>query len=190
MARGPLATRFRAAHIALIGLRGSGKSCVGRLLATRIALPFADTDEAVERRTGRTIADIFASDGEAAFRALESAALGGFLNSDRCVLSTGGGIVLDDDNRSLLRSRCACIWLSAPVDVLAARIAADPQSAARRPALGGATMIEELHAAEVVRRPYYSALADVQVDTGALAPDAVAGIIAEWLSDTGRLESA
>lgn len=187
-ARMPNSSRTR--HIALLGLRGSGKSTVGRTLATRINLPFADTDDAVERRAGRSIAEIFAKDGEPAFRSLESDALAAFLNADRCVLSTGGGVVLDYDNRSMLRHRAVNIWLSAPLEQLAARIAADSQSAARRPALSDAPLIEELHAAEVVRRPYYSALADLHLDTAALTPDDAARTIAEWLADTGLLESA
>src|SRR3954447_21902345 len=96
----------------LIGYRGSGKSTVGRLLAERLGWAFVDADEELEIRAGRSIADIFTTDGEPAFRALESAVLRELASRDRHVIACGGGVVLRDDHRRLLRTGGHCVWLT------------------------------------------------------------------------------
>ena len=166
--------------IFLIGYRGSGKSTVGRLLADRLDWSFVDADSRIEERAGRTIRDIFEGDGEAAFRALETAVLTDLCTRTETVVATGGGIVLRDDNRSLLRNYGFVAWLVADPATLWARIQADPATTARRPDLagGGLTEVADLLAS---REPLYRACADVEVPVAGLSPDQAAdAILAAW----------
>lgn len=89
-------------NLFLIGLPGSGKTTVGRILAQRLRRPFADLDEEIERASGRTIPDIFARSGEPCFRELESRTLAALCRADGRVIATGGGTVLRPENRCLL----------------------------------------------------------------------------------------
>jgi shikimate kinase len=111
-------------HLVLVGLMGSGKSTVGRLLAERLGRRLLDTDDEVERRAGRTVREIFVDDGEEVFRGLESDVLVEALASDEpSVIAAAGGVVLAEDNRSALRSdSCRVVWLTASPDVLLARV--------------------------------------------------------------------
>ena len=102
-----------AQHIVLVGLMGSGKSSLGKELARRLGRPLFDSDELVERRTGRTVRDIWRSEGEAAFRRLESDALHDALSATTpSIIAAAGGVVLSGDNRAALRATGArVIWL-------------------------------------------------------------------------------
>ena len=102
---------------------GSGKTTIGRALAYRLGFGFVDSDEVIQLRTGRTVREIFASEGEATFRQLESAALLDALAwREPLVVAAAGGVVLAEPNRVALRQRAGrIVWLTAPVDVLAAR---------------------------------------------------------------------
>src|SRR5581483_3263648 len=121
--------------IALVGLSGTGKSSVGRRLAERLGWPLIDTDVLIERNAGRTIPQIFAQDGEAGFRDLEAAALREALSQPPAVVATGGGIVLREQNRALLRAQARVVWLDASTGTLTARLAAHDEA---RPLLQGA----------------------------------------------------
>lgn len=117
----------------LVGLSGSGKSTVGKLLADRLGLRFLDTDAEVEGRSGRGIAEIFAQDGEAAFRALESAVVHDACALPAAVIATGGGALLDAANAEAMHGAGSIFWLDAPTPVLAMRL--DEDEAASRPLL-------------------------------------------------------
>lgn len=162
-------------HLVLIGLMGAGKSSVGRRCATLLDRPFVDTDELVEVVAGRTVADIFATDGEREFRARERAAV-----ADACaapepsVISCGGGAVLDAANRRALRAHGVVVWLDAPPAVLAARAASDA-SGSVRPLLASGDGAVTLQRLDRMRRPVYEAAAHARVDTDGLDEDAVAG---------------
>jgi shikimate kinase len=160
----------------LIGYRGSGKTTVGRLVADRLGWAFVDADALLEERHGRTIRDIFAAEGEAGFREKEAATLADLCTHTNCVIATGGGIVLRDENRKLLKQHGVVAWLTADPATLVARIQADPSTAERRPHLagGGLAEIEQLLA---VREPLYRACADVVVPVGALSPEHAADAI-------------
>lgn len=183
--------------IFLIGYRGTGKSTVARLVASRLKLDSLDADEELERRAGKSIAHIFADEGEAAFRDLETEILADVVNQDNfLVVALGGGVVLREENRRrLLGERpsvgptChSVVWLRANVDTLASRIAADTLTAARRPNLtasGGRAEIEQLLAA---REPHYRDCADFEVDTEGKTPEQVADEIVAWIHKKyGRL---
>ena len=113
------------AGLALIGARGSGKSTVGRLVADRLGWAFEDADEALERAAGRSIAAIFADDGEPTFRDLEERTIAALTGRSRLVLATGGGAVLRESNRRALRRFGLVVWLDADPETLAGRLRAD-----------------------------------------------------------------
>ncbi len=98
-------------NIALIGMPGCGKTTVGRALADLLGRPFYDADEQIEARAGRKIPDIFAQDGEAAFRKLETEVLAELSRQSGAVIATGGGVVTREENRDLLRQNSTIVWL-------------------------------------------------------------------------------
>ena len=118
----PNAARRPDRPIALVGPMAAGKSTVGPLLARRLGLPFADTDEEVEQDTGRPIGDIFARDGEAAFRAAERRAVRRLVEGPAKVIAAGGGAFADPETRALILARCTAVWLDAGVAALAERV--------------------------------------------------------------------
>ena len=148
---------------------GVGKTTTGELLAERLGWRFLDSDAEIVRRTGRTVPEIFASDGEAAFRAEESAALAeAVASTDPVVVAVAGGAVLDDSNRELLRRGGLVVWLRASVPTMVARVG----TGAGRPLLedGPEVVVPTLYER---RRPIYESLAEVVVDVDALSPAAV-----------------
>ncbi|MEJ7776258.1 MAG: shikimate kinase [Sphingomicrobium sp.] len=109
--------------IVLVGVMGAGKSTVGRRLAKRLALPFVDTDTAIEDATGRPWGEVFERYGEADYRDGERRLVARIVDGEVRVISTGGGVFVDPRTRELLNSRAITVWLDAPVDVLADRTA-------------------------------------------------------------------
>ena len=101
-------------NLALIGFMGTGKTSAGRLVAEQLHFEFLDTDELIQARTGRTIAEIFANNGEAAFRALERDLVGELARRARTVISTGGGLPANPENLASLKTHAlvACLWAS------------------------------------------------------------------------------
>ncbi len=162
--------------IVLIGMMGAGKTSVGRALAERLGYPYLDSDEQVERNTGRTVPEILETDGEDAFRAEEKKALAEAVASDGpLVVSVAGGAVLDPDNRRELRKAGAVIWLRAEVATLVDRVG----EGEGRPLL--ASDVEgNLRRLYEQRRPIYDELADVIVDVDHLgASEIVDRIVSE-----------
>jgi shikimate kinase len=163
----------------LIGYRGTGKSAVGRRVAERLGHTFFDTDIEIERQARRSIAEIFANDGETAFRTLEAAMLDRLSRGTSCVLALGGGVVLRPGNRAKLKARGRTAWLVARPETLWQRIEADATSGHRRPnltAMGGLAEVSEV----LFRRlPVYRECADWVVDTEGRTPDDVAGQIVD-----------
>ncbi|HJZ92574.1 MAG TPA: shikimate kinase [Gemmataceae bacterium] len=172
--------------IVLIGYRGSGKTTVGGILARQLGWDFLDADTILEGRYGKTIKDVFAAEGEPGFRDKESAILADLCQRSDAVIATGGGVVLREANRELLRQHGFVAWLSADARALWARIQDDPATAARRPALagGGLAEVEQLLAA---REPLYRASADVEVPVAGLSPEQAAdAILAAWISHSPK----
>jgi shikimate kinase len=152
---------LRHRTIALVGLMGVGKSSVGRRLANALELPFRDADAEVEAAAGRSISDIFAELGEAAFREGERRVIQRLLDQPPHVLATGGGAFMNDQTRELIKSKAISVWLKADLDVLARRVARKDT----RPLLAGKDPLEVLQAQADVRYPIYSQ-ADIIVETG------------------------
>jgi len=175
-------------HLVLIGMMGVGKSSVGRRLALRLGRQFLDTDKIVEEEAGCSVADIFAGEGEAAFRALEAAAVRRALESQPyAVIAFGGGAVLDPITRGLARQLALVVWLQAPARELARRVSASQRRSggAARPLLhptgtrgsGGDPGLAQGRSPEEVldelarsREDAYKAAAHVLVDTAGRSP--------------------
>ena len=125
----------------LIGSRGSGKTTVARLLAQRLGWSWCDADSILEERLGRTIRDIFAKEGEEAFRVKEAQVLAELSQARNMVIATGGGVVLRPANRTCLRTGFV-IWLTAPPEILYARMLDDTTNIERRPPLAQGGLAE------------------------------------------------
>ena len=114
--------RWSGRPIVLVGLMGVGKSTVGRRLATRLGVPFADADTEIETAAGMTVAEIFDSFGEAYFRDGERRVIARLLDGMPKVIATGGGAFINDDTRALILETALAIWLDAAPDVLVDRV--------------------------------------------------------------------
>ena len=170
----------RKSQIALIGYRGTGKTTVGWLLASRLGWNFADADDLVEA-AGKSIAEIFASEGESGFRDREAAAIRELCGRDRLVLATGGGAVLQPANRECLRDAGFVAWLVASPETVWSRLQSDPATSARRPNLTAAGGLEEIRALITAREPLYRELAHFTVETDRPSPEEVAdAILTAW----------
>jgi shikimate kinase len=108
--------------VVLIGMMGAGKTAVGRALASRLRVPMRDSDAVIVERARLSIAEIFERYGEAFFREKETQVIAGLLDASPCVLSTGGGAWLSEENRALLTGRAAVVWLDADLELLWARV--------------------------------------------------------------------
>jgi shikimate kinase len=171
--------------IALIGYRGTGKTTVARQLALRLGWDWVDADVEVELRAGKSIAAIFADDGEQAFRDLESAVVADLCRRERCALALGGGAVLRENNRTAISHCGAVVWLTASVETLIARMAGDATTLARRPNLTNAGGRQEAAELLAVRTPIYRACATLEVDTEGKAPAEIADEIIAALGLVG-----
>jgi shikimate kinase len=166
----------------LIGPRGSGKSTVARLLARRLGWEWVDADEELERSCGKTIRDIFADEGEAAFRQYEADVLANLSRRQRIVVATGGGVVLREDNRANLKSGRTILLIADP-ESLWDRIQGDAMTAERRPSLqagvdGRLEVMQVLQA----RQPLYRGCADITVDTTNRSPEEITALILSSLT--------
>lgn len=163
-------------RVVLIGAPGSGKTTVGRALARDLDVDFLDTDAEIERLAGMSIADIFVEQGEAAFRALETAALESALATSTGVLSLGGGVVLRPENRALLAGQ-PVVWLEVSLADAADRVGL----ATSRPVLVGNVRGKLMELLQQ-RTPLYSEVARYRVSTHQKKPSEVA---AEVLAQIG-----
>ena len=160
----------------LVGLMGSGKTTVGRLVAHDLGRGFADTDEIIARQAGRPIPHVWSESGETAFRDLEASAVASLAGSET-VVSTGGGAPCRSENRSAMSESGRVVWLKADVEVLAGRI----ESSGDRPLLEtGTARADTLRALLAEREDVYRGLADLELATDALTPEEAARLIVEW----------
>lgn len=171
-----------ANHIVLIGMRGSGKSTIGRLLAAALKREHIDTDDLVVEHAGQTISAIFFSEGEAGFRKRECDAVAEAVRRAPAVISVGGGAVLDDTNVRRLRGSGVLVWLSAPPDVLYGRVHADEDSSHSRPSLTSLTGPAECESVMQSRDPIYRSAADIEVDTSRRSPANVVRLVLQSIA--------
>jgi shikimate kinase len=157
-------------HILLVGMMGAGKTTTGQLVADRLGWNYKDSDADVEAATGLTVPELFARDGEAAFRAAEANVLtAACLDESPTVISVAGGAVLRADNRRVIRSSGTVVWLRARPETLAARVG----DGAGRPLLGDDPAEAMVRLFEE-RAPYYAEVADAVIDVEGLAVEVVA----------------
>ena len=166
----------------LVGLMGSGKSSVGRRLATELELPLLDLDQVIVEHAGYTIPEIFEKHGEAGFRDLESELLQTHLGKP-AVLATGGGVVLRESNRALLKQHTPVIWLKTAPEVLARRIHGDKN----RPLIAAGNTLQTLKDLAKQRYPLYEACADMVLSRDRLTRRASMQEIMNFLQHSGLL---
>jgi shikimate kinase len=167
---------LRERTIALVGLMGAGKSSIGRRLAHALELPFRDADEEVERAAARSVSDIFAELGEAAFRDGERRVIARLLDEPPHVLATGGGAFMNAETRALIGRRAISVWLKADTEVLLRRVSRRSD----RPLLREGDPRQVLESLARERGPVY-ALADITVDSVETAHQATVQAIIEAL---------
>lgn len=163
-------------NIVLVGFMGSGKTSIGRLVAQRLGFQFIDTDAVIVERLGMQIPKIFEQHGEAWFREQETATLRSLGHLNRAVISTGGGIVVREENHPILRGLGFVVWLTASEDVIFERVSRNK----KRPLLQTADPRQTVHELLEARRHLYEAVAQYTLDTTALAHETTAtALIAE-----------
>lgn len=167
-----------ARHIALLGLRGAGKSTVGPLLAARLGRPFVELDACVESATGLQLGEIFQFHGEAYYRATERAVLSQKLAAEPAVLAVGGGLVTDAQSFALLRGGACTVWLRAAPEDHWQRVVAQGDL---RPMADNERAFTDLRRILAERDPLYR-LADVVVDTSSLSVEQVVARVEQALA--------
>ena len=159
---------------------GSGKTTAGETVAAALGRPLLDSDAQVEARTGRTVREIFESDGEAAYRVLERAALIDALDrTEPSVVAAAGGVVLDPENRAALKRSGTVIWLRASPEVLASRVDGGQD---HRPLLAG-DAVGTLTRLDRERRALYEEVADHVLDIDDLGPEETAAAVLELVGE-------
>lgn len=173
--------------LVLVGLMGAGKTSIGKRIAQRLGVPFTDADAEIEAAANMSIAEIFARDGEPAFRAGERRVIQRLLDGPIHVLATGGGAFMDPTTRARVRERGLSIWLRADIDVLLARVA----KRRHRPLLNQGDPREVLERLIAVRHPVY-AEADLAVDSLAAPAETmverVLDQLARWAGPDGVVD--
>lgn len=159
---------------------GSGKTTTGRSLAARLGWRFTDLDSEIEKAAGRSVAKIFEDEGEAAFRKRETEALRAILvDADApLVLALGGGTLMAEENRQLVRQHCQCVWLKASPEALSGRLA---RKAEGRPLLAGQDLRTRVATLLASREATYREAADVAVDTDGVDQEEIVKRIIENL---------
>jgi shikimate kinase len=148
-------------NIALIGFMGSGKSSVGHLVAAQLHFAFLDTDTLIEARAGKTISRIFAENGELTFRALESRVVSELADREKVIISTGGGLVVNEANLASLKAHALVVCLWATPEVIWRRV----HHQRHRPLLQGSDPMRRIRELLAAREPYYRQ-ADVLLNSG------------------------
>ncbi|NVD99641.1 bifunctional shikimate kinase/3-dehydroquinate synthase AroKB [Massilia sp. BJB1822] len=149
-------------NVFLVGLMGAGKTTIGRILARKLGMRFVDSDHEIESRTGASIPLIFEIEGEQSFRRREAEVIRDLTAEEGIVLATGGGAILNPDNRAVLRERGTVIYLRASINSILARTSHDKN----RPLLQTADPRKKLEDLMAQREPLYLEMADLVIDTG------------------------
>ena len=161
-------------NIVLIGFMGSGKTSIGRLVARRLRFQFVDTDQVIVERARLEIPEIFAQHGEEIFREYETAALQSLTHLRRCVISTGGGVVVKERNHTILRELGLVVCLTASEETIFERVSRNN----RRPLLQTENPRATVAQMLAVRRPLYEKAAECTVDSSALSHEQAAESVA------------
>jgi shikimate kinase len=173
--------------VALVGMMGAGKTSIGKRLATRLDVPFADADQEIEAAAGMTVAEIFEKYGEPEFRRLERSVIARLLGEAPRVLATGGGAYIDETTRAAMTTAAFTIWLKAPVEILLGRVRKRQGADQTRPLLANDDMRGTLERLLAAREPAY-ATADMVLESNeephaALLDKIVAALAAHGLCE-------
>ncbi len=177
----------------LIGYRATGKTTVGKLLAEQFQLDWVDSDRLIQKRSGRTISEIFQSDGEGFFRDLETEALQEICSQAQSlnqslthsqtkigqIASLGGGAILREQNRQLIKGAGKAIWLRASAETVWQRLCQDEKTESQRPSLSNLEGLAEVNKLLTEREPVYAEVADFEIDTDRCATPRVIEKISE-----------
>ena len=169
--------KFQKEKIILTGYRATGKSSIGKILADLLGFGFVDTDQAIEKRQGETIAEMVGRGGWDLFRRKEEDMLLELARSKNLVIATGGGSVLHEKAWAKLRKNALCVWLTADVKTICQRLAADSDSEDQRPALTEMGTMNEIAMVLSERRSLYEKNSDVAINTEGKTPEEVAEFI-------------
>lgn len=160
--------------IVLIGYRCSGKTSVGKRVASSLQWRFVDSDAVIEKETGQTVDEIVATGGWTAFRNEEAKAIKRLAMLDKTVLATGGGVILNPENRKLLRKHGVVVWLKADVTTIENRMKQDNKTESQRPGLTDKGSMEEIDHVLLERTPHYEDAAHHVIDTSKKTIDEIA----------------
>lgn len=164
-------------NLILVGFPGTGKTQAGRLAAKTLGWEFVDSDEVVTSRTGRTIEDIFALDGEPAFRAMERDALQSACSGEQLVIGTGGGSFVEPENREMLLTAGLVVCLEAEPQVILQRLTSLPDAVVR-PLLQGENALQRITELKNARQECYN-MAHITLNTDELSLEQVAASLVE-----------
>lgn len=167
--------------LVFVGLMGAGKTAIGRRVARLLGTGFVDADDEIEAAAGRSVPEIFAAFGEAAFRDLERRVVARLLDGEPGVVSLGGGAFIEASTRALVKERATSLWLKAELEVLLGRVLRKRQT---RPLLATGDPAGVLAALMESRYPIY-AEADHVVESGDQPPDALAAEVVRLLAERG-----
>ena len=167
----------RSDNIILIGPMGSGKTSTGRILAKEMGYDFIDTDEAIVESTGVSIAYIFDVEGESGFRQREHKALIKFLDNEKMVIATGGGIITHDKSRAILQDHKRVVYLKTGIEKQIERVTISD----KRPLLIDTDPAFKLQELMLTREPLYEEISDIKIDANERTPIEIAHEIIDRL---------
>jgi shikimate kinase len=160
-------------NLVLIGYRATGKTTMARLLAQRLQWDWIDADVEIERRAGKSIARMFAEDGEPAFRDLEAQVIAELCSRERLVLAAGGGAPLRPESRQAMRAGGTVVWLQARPETVLQRMSGDATTLSRRPSLTDKNPLDEIVHLLERREPIYRESAHLAIDTEGKTPEQI-----------------
>jgi shikimate kinase len=168
-------------HVALVGMPGSGKSTIARMLGKRVAVPVYDTDYEITQATGQSVATLFADAGEGGFRDIEEQQISRICQKAPGLIATGGGAVLREANRVNLRQHCTVVYLRSTPELLSRRLATDES----RPLLQGVDRAAKLRDLFKLRDPLYRATAHFVIEANLPTPAQLSHVVLMQLELAG-----
>ncbi len=166
----------------MIGYRCTGKTTIGKLLADRLNIAFLDTDQMIEQQTGSSISQIVKTHGWEKFRHIEKTVLFTTQHLTNTVIATGGGMIIDPENRKFIETNGISIWLDADIKTILHRLEMDHHTPESRPSLTSHNLLKETSDVLNFRKPLYEKTAQIKIDTGFYSPREIVNIIDRRLS--------
>lgn len=159
--------------ISLVGYRATGKTTIARLLSEALGAPWVDSDREIERQAGKNIAQIFADEGEPVFRDFEERVIAELCMKKELILATGGGAIMRENTRRILRESGPVLWLTASADTILRRMQGDSGTKTSRPSLTSLPALEEIQHLLALREPMYRDCASMEITTELCSPEEI-----------------